>query len=330
MGLHKLTAGDGYTYLTRQVAAADSTERGYASLGEYYSAKGESPGVWMGAGAGVLGVAGAQVTETQMRNLFGQGVHPDADLIRADRMAHAWSAPAAEAATLLGARYPVSDAVPQWRTRLADRYAAWNTAHKLPSNRPMPSDVRARIRTALAREMFTEQHGRGPLGPRELDGFIRQVSRPASTAVAGYDLTFTPVKSVSTLWAIAPRPMAAAIEQTHHAAVTATLTWLEQRVAYTRIGARGVAQVDTDGLTAAAFTHRDSRAGDPDLHTHVAVSNKVRVAGSQDRWLALDGRMIHRYAVAASELYNTLIEAEMTSRVGGRFAHRVVDSDTGE
>ncbi len=28
MSLHKLTAGDGYIYLTRQVAAGDSTERG--------------------------------------------------------------------------------------------------------------------------------------------------------------------------------------------------------------------------------------------------------------------------------------------------------------
>ena len=43
VSLHKLTAGDGYTYLTRQVAAADGTDRGYTSLGDYYSAKGESP-----------------------------------------------------------------------------------------------------------------------------------------------------------------------------------------------------------------------------------------------------------------------------------------------
>ena len=33
MTLHKLTAGDGYTYLTRQVAAFDATERGHAGLG---------------------------------------------------------------------------------------------------------------------------------------------------------------------------------------------------------------------------------------------------------------------------------------------------------
>ena len=43
MSLHKLTAGDGYTYLTRQVAAADATHRGRDGLGEYYSQRGESP-----------------------------------------------------------------------------------------------------------------------------------------------------------------------------------------------------------------------------------------------------------------------------------------------
>ena len=41
--LRKLTAGDGYLYLIRQVAASDSTERGRNTLSEYYFAKGESP-----------------------------------------------------------------------------------------------------------------------------------------------------------------------------------------------------------------------------------------------------------------------------------------------
>jgi hypothetical protein len=36
MTLHKLTAGDGYAYLTRQVAAHDSTDLGPRSLSEYY------------------------------------------------------------------------------------------------------------------------------------------------------------------------------------------------------------------------------------------------------------------------------------------------------
>ena len=50
MTIHKLTAGDGYTYLIRQVAALDSTELGSSSLEQYYSAKGESPGRWLGEG----------------------------------------------------------------------------------------------------------------------------------------------------------------------------------------------------------------------------------------------------------------------------------------
>lgn len=44
MGPHKLSAGDGYTYLTRQVAAADDTHRGRGSLCAHYEQKGESPG----------------------------------------------------------------------------------------------------------------------------------------------------------------------------------------------------------------------------------------------------------------------------------------------
>jgi conjugative relaxase-like TrwC/TraI family protein len=85
-----------------------------------------------------------------------------------------------------------------------------------------------------------------------------------------------------------------------------TLGWLEQQAAFTRSGTNGVTQVDTTGLIGAAFTHRDSRAGDPDLHTHVAISNKVAVdADGTRRWLALDGQPLHRVAVSASELYNT-------------------------
>jgi hypothetical protein len=53
--------------------------------------------------------------------------------------------------------------------------------------------------------MFAERHGRPPADARELTGHLARVSRPASTAVAGYDLTFSSVKSVSVLWAIAPR-----------------------------------------------------------------------------------------------------------------------------
>ncbi|MFI5621916.1 hypothetical protein ACIA03_00490 [Nocardioides sp. NPDC051685] len=44
MTIHKLAAGSGYEYLTRQVAAGDTTELGSTALADYYEAKGEAPG----------------------------------------------------------------------------------------------------------------------------------------------------------------------------------------------------------------------------------------------------------------------------------------------
>jgi hypothetical protein len=133
-------------------------------------------------------------------------------------------------------------------------------------------------------------------------------------------LTFSPVKSVSALWAIAPRRLAETIAACHEEAVRDSIGWLEKHAAYTRRGTNGIAQVEVTGLIAAAFTHRDSRAGDPDLHTHVAVSNKVCTVDG--RWLSLDGRALYRNKVAASEHYNTRLEALLTERVGVRPADR--------
>jgi hypothetical protein len=78
MSIHKLTAGSGYDYLTRQVAALDATERGHLGLASYYIERGESPGVWMGSGlAGIDGLnPGDVVTAEQMQALFGAGLHP--------------------------------------------------------------------------------------------------------------------------------------------------------------------------------------------------------------------------------------------------------------
>ena len=82
MSLHKLTAGSGYDYLTRQVAALDATEKGHTGLASYYTERGESPGVWIGSGMdGIDGLAaGDPVTAEQMRALFGCGLHPLAEL----------------------------------------------------------------------------------------------------------------------------------------------------------------------------------------------------------------------------------------------------------
>jgi DNA primase catalytic core len=128
------------------------------------------------------------------------------------------------------------------------------------------------------------------------------------------------VKSVSALWAVADPATAAAIERAHRAAVADGLRFIEQHALYTRTGTDGVRQVDVRGMVAAAFTHRDSRAGDPDLHTHVAVANKVQTLDG--RWLSIDGRILFKATVAASETYNTALENHLWAGLGVRFAER--------
>src|SRR5688572_16961143 len=124
MNLHKLSAGNGYTYLTRQVAANDAADTGYANLGEYYSERGESPGVWLGRGlAGLDG--GPQpadvVRETQMVALFGHGRHPNADVL--ERRA---AATCTEVDTRLGKPFAVPAASSEFRRELARRIVAHN------------------------------------------------------------------------------------------------------------------------------------------------------------------------------------------------------------
>lgn len=334
MGLHKLTAGDGYTYLTRQVAAADSTERGAASLAEYYSEKGESPGRWTGSGLAELHTVGAgeHVSEAHMKALFGDGLHPEADTMYAEKFAAELAAGAstkhaeraASAAIKLGRAFKIDNGASDYRVACAKAFVEHNLAAGEKWNAPIEAEARATIRTRVATKMFEREYGRAPADERELSGWVAKSGRQNTKAVAGFDLTFTPVKSVSALWAVAPREISQEIEAAHDAAIAAALEYLEEHACFTRLGNGGVAQVDANGLIAAAFTHRDSRAGDPNLHTHVAISNKVSTTlpDGTTKWLALDGAALYRNNVPASEVYNTALEAQLRERIGVDFAER--------
>jgi conjugative relaxase-like TrwC/TraI family protein len=302
MTLHKLSAGSGYAYLTRQVAALDSTEKGATPLADYYSAKGESPGRWVGSGlVGIDGLdAGDAVAAEQMKHLFGTGSHP-------------------LTGEPLGAAYKVYDnsGVDEFNAEVARRVRQSSTSST--PGKP-PYDVLARVRSEVAREYFVAEHEREPVTALELSDALRRYSRPRQTAVAGFDLTFSPVKSVSALWAVAPTQVARAIEKAHDAAVADALTFIEREVLFTREGRNGARQVETRGLIAAAFTHRDSRAGDPDLHTHVAVANKVQTRSG--KWLSIYGKVLFEHAVAASETYNTALERRLVEALGVEFVER--------
>jgi len=298
MTLHKLSAGSGYEYLTRQVAALDSTEKGTTPLADYYSLKGESPGRWVGSGlVGIDGLEGGDsVAAEQMKHLFGTGSHP-------------------LTGEPLGAAYRVYDNTGGDGFHAEVSRRVRDTGELRP-----PFDVLARVRSEVARERFVAEHGREPATARELLDALARHSRPRQTAVAGYDLTFSPVKSVSALWAVAPIQVARVIEDAHNAAVGDALDFIEREVLFTREGRNGARQVETRGLIGTAFTHRDSRAGDPDLHTHVAVANKAQTRSG--KWLSIYGKVLHEHVVAASETYNTALERHLVETLGVRFVER--------
>ncbi|WP_407342265.1 MobF family relaxase [Pengzhenrongella phosphoraccumulans] len=232
--MHKLTARDGYRYLTRQVAAGDIPLQPGDSLTAYYAASGNPPGRWTGKGLPGIGegstarlAAGAIVTEDAMGALFGRGHDP-----------------------LTG--------------------------------------------EPLGREFPTATTAPNPDG-----------SPKVSPAVVGYDFTFTVPKSVSVLWALGDDDTRAKVHGAHRDAVGQALKFVEEQVVRSRVGPAGARQIRTRGMLAVAFEHFDTRAGDPNLHTHVALANKTQ--GHDGQWRSLDGKTIFAATVTVSELYDVLL-----------------------
>jgi conjugative relaxase-like TrwC/TraI family protein len=133
--------------------------------------------------------------------------------------------------------------------------------------------------------------------------------------VAGFDLTFSPSKSVSVAWALAERDTKERIYACHRRAIEVVLAYAEREVFHSRSGSRGVLQEDIEGIVATAFTHWDSRAGDPQLHDHVVVANRARSV-SDGAWRTLDSRGLFKALVALSELHQGVLSDLLTEALG--------------
>ncbi|MGH9062086.1 MAG: MobF family relaxase, partial [Acidimicrobiales bacterium] len=156
---------------------------------------------------------------------------------------------------------------------------------------------------ALADPISGEPLGSGPL------------SRPGSVPVAGFDLTFSPSKSVSVAWALADEGTKAVIYACHRQAVSFVLGFAEDEVFRSRSGRAGVVEEDVSGVVATAFTHWTSRADDPQLHDHVVVWNRARSV-SGDRWRTLDSRAIFKATTTLSELHQGVLSDLVTQALG--------------
>jgi len=153
--------------------------------------------------------------------------------------------------------------------------------------------------------------GRNPLDGEPLLGMQ---GVPAKGAVPGFDLTCSAPKSVSLLWGLGGPVAAVEVSAAHREAVGAALAYMQREACWTRRGAGGSEFVPGNGYLAAAYLHRSSRNGDPQLHSHVLVANATQ--GPDGRWTRLYHPAIYDHATTASYIYEAHLRHELTRRLG--------------
>ncbi len=251
---------------------------GCAGAMAYYTKGGEPRGQWAGRAAARLGLAG-QVDPQVLEALFMENIGPGGEVL-APRHQGKGDAEAEEAAV-----------------------RAWRKQHLYASATEI-AEFRA-----------------------------QQRAKSAPRAVPYFDLTVSAVKSVSVLHAsyrvaamqarAERRPdraqaldaMADAIEQAMMDGARDAVRWLEEHATYTRTGHHSASTGewrDGDGLASSLFLHHVSRDGDPQLHVHVAVWNRVQRADKADgKWRTLHGRALYQNRLGMAPVPDRFVEARL-------------------
>jgi len=134
------------------------------------------------------------------------------------------------------------------------------------------------------------------------------------TSVTGFDLTLSPSKSVSLVWALGSRQDAAEVEAGLYAARDEVERYLEARACFVRRGHAGVFVEPGVGFMAAVFLHRTSRLGDPGIHLHWTVFNVTE--GPDGRRTALDARALYQERYTAEAIFQATLRRELATRLG--------------
>ena len=216
----------------------------------------------------------------------------------------------------------------------------------LTMSRPMKGTVADRYYSEMARgDYYTKGgeppgkwHGRGAalLGLSGkvdvaqflsvLDGRLdgRELAQNAGdpSRRSGWDLTFSAPKSVSVVWALGGEATRHAIARAHEKAVRFALDYLEREAAWSRRGHNGT-EIEQVSLVYALFEHGQSRAGDPQLHTHAVLMNAgVRADGTTG---TLETLALYKNQLAAGELYKVAYAWELD-----RMGYQVVSDPAGK
>lgn len=316
MSIRVVNAGDGYAYLLRNVATADIDTGAKTKLGDYYQATGTPPGRWYGRGLDALNsaaiTAGTTVTQEHMAALYGEGLHPEADSLIANG--------ASIANVQLGRAYPFYSG----GHKVLKELSTVEKQFRYHAGRRPTEQERNTLAVDVARKYYRDETGYSTATPKEILAWVNEKKNSVRQATAGFDLTFSPAKSISVLWALGDETTRRTIEAVHAECVSDSLDWLDDTALRTRCEVNGVKKLTrTRGLITAQFVHYDTRSGDPDLHTHCLVSNKVQ--GPDGKWRSIEGMSLMKSAVAASTHYNALMMQRLGDELDLAFTNYEAD-----
>jgi conjugative relaxase-like TrwC/TraI family protein len=148
---------------------------------------------------------------------------------------------------------------------------------------------------------------------RTLPIFVITYSPHGRNAVPAFDVVLRPTKSVSILYGLGDPATGRAVLEAHHAGLAEAVGYLDEHLGARR-GHGGVQRVSGHGLLAVGFDHRTSREGDPLLHTHLVIANRVQ--GPDGRWTAVDGRDLYQHRLAADAIYRATYQRELFRALG--------------
>jgi len=271
---------------------------------------GEPPGVWTGRAGPALGLAaGGEVEPAVMEALYGELLDPR-DPAFAD-----------------------PDVAIQDKTRLGSAPRQYKTADEI-----------------LAARLAAEPDAT----PERIELLEIEARKQARGAVMFFDFTFSADKSTSvlhaSLQAAAVRSerggdadlaahyagLADVVEDAIRAGAAAAVDYLQDEAGYSRAGYHGAVPrdelgrplaahptgryVDAHEWVVASFLQHTSRDGDPQLHVHNAILNRVPCADGT--WRTIDSRGLHKARAAASAIGGRVMDEHIARRLGAAYAQR--------
>jgi conjugative relaxase-like TrwC/TraI family protein len=188
------------------------------------------------------------------------------------------------------------------------------------SRRPAGLGGAKRVRVETVERLCRKVLGTDPseLYGEAFAGAWQHRGKRVNERVQAFDHCFSSPKSVSLLAAGASPQTRRLLAEGRAEALTVAISYLERHGLGVRRDHNGTDRFRAvGGLVAVAFEHRMSRAGDPNLHTHVLVQNAAQ--GPDGRWTALDSDRLYAHLMAADHLYLAAERAALTQRLGVRW-----------